>query len=81
MARGSAAPRLSVWVRPVEPPFYTRGLNSRGEMEATVFGLGAGRFRVVAMPIMGARPGNRVQHEVELDGERGTVEEIELDLR
>jgi RNA polymerase sigma factor (sigma-70 family) len=78
---GAAAPRLSVWVRPTEPPLYSRGLNSNGETEVVLGGIGPGRHRVVAMPVMGARAGQQVQLEMDFDGEPGSVEEIELDAR
>jgi hypothetical protein len=78
---GGVAPRLSVWVKSLEPPIYTRGLNSEGETEVFLGGLGPGRHRVMVLPVMEAGSGKRVQLEIEVDGDPSTVEQIELDLR
>ena len=59
----------------------SRGLNSDGETEVVLGGIGPGRHRVVVMPVMGGRTGKRVQLEVHFDGDPATVEEIGLDLR
>ena len=83
---GTAAPRLSVWAVHQGEPAYQRGTNSRGGPEdVLVTGLGAGRFRVTAAPIMGALGvggdgrGLRIDQVLEVDGTGEVV--LDLDLR
>lgn len=83
---GTAVPRLSVWaVHQGEPP-YQRGTNSPGgEGDVLVTGLGPGRFRVTAAPVMGVLGvggdgrGFRIDQVVEVDGTNEVV--LDLDLR
>jgi len=78
---GEAAPRLSVWAHSKNAPVYSRGLNSRGETDAVLRGLGPGSFQVMAMPIMGAMPRTRMSYEIKVDGEATTIREIQWDLQ
>ncbi len=78
---GQAAPRLSVWAQADGAPGYSRGLNSGGETDVVLRGLGPGRFSVTSLPIMGGLPPTRVLHEIEVDGRERSVHQIELDLR
>jgi hypothetical protein len=55
-----------------------RYLNSNGETEAVLSGLGAGTFEVTARPVMGA---DRALLETEVTLEAGGEAEIVVDLR
>jgi hypothetical protein len=72
---GQDAPRIFVSAARVGEPAYTRSLNSRGEHEIVVHGLGPGRFRVRAY--LAARP--RLDEAIESDGASEIV--LTLDLR
>lgn len=74
---GSAPPRIGLFAFAQGEPSYTRGLNSRGEAEVVLAGLGAGRFRVSMGTVMAH--GDTQQRELELDGK--SDRELELDLR
>lgn len=63
---GQVPPRVYVHARSLDGPGYHRDLNSRGEADVILRGLGAGRFAVRVSPIL-AGPWER-EFEVELDG-------------
>jgi hypothetical protein len=73
---GQSAPRISLAAWRTGEPVYSRGLNSAGESEVTLSGLGPGTFRVSVMAVAG---GKRVDQDVTLDGVE--TREIGLDLR
>jgi hypothetical protein len=77
---GGDPPRVALFASALGEPSYTRGLNSRGEAEVLVRGLGPGRFGVLAYLVMGgtgAPPG--IQETIESDGKKDI--ELTLDLR
>ena len=76
---GQAVPRIAVTAWREDEPRYTRWMNSNGEAEAVLGGLGAGRFRIQTMlNTGGGAPGGKgmLQETRELDG----VNDIELTL-
>lgn len=76
-ATGSDAPRIYVFAERLGSPAYHRDINSRGEREVLLHGLGPGRFRVKIRAVMGTTSG--LEQEIELDGV-GDLE-LEFDLR
>jgi hypothetical protein len=79
---GEAAPRLALSAQCSEHPGHTRSLNSGGETDVTLHGLGPGRFGVSWWIISGSglkRP--PAPTIITVDGAASTVHEIELDLR
>ena len=80
---GQAIPRIGVFATREGLPSYTRYMNSSGEAEAVLSGLGPGRFRVNVSAIMaGGMPGSgkgALQETHEVDG--ATDLELTLDLR
>jgi hypothetical protein len=75
---GQHAPRISLTAARRGKPGYMRYLNSNGETEAVLSGLGAGTFEVTARPVMGA---DRALLETEVTLEAGGEAEIVVDLR
>jgi hypothetical protein len=78
---GASAPRIFLSATsdehgPDGRPLYNRQLNSRGETEVVLGGLGAGTFQVMAGLI--ASPGGRPVRSVTLDGTRDEVIEVEF---
>ena len=71
---GSDPPRIYVYAESLVAPFYHRSINSRGEAEVLLPGLGPGRFRVKMSVIMDHS--RTPEQEVELDGES----EVSLDF-
>ncbi len=69
---GQVAPRLTVTAVRLDPPRYTLSVQSNGEAEIVIPGLGAGRFEVTAR-----QPSNpsetTLRRVVETDGERDVV--------
>lgn len=77
---GQSAPRIYLFASRITEPRYTRGLNSNGEAAIELRGLGAGRFSVLAAPIMGGpSAGKGLDETVELDGKSTCT--FTLDLR
>jgi hypothetical protein len=74
---GQDAPRVGLFATRVGEPSYHRGLNSQGETEVVLRGLGPGRFRVTAAPVM-AMGGARLVETVDCDGASEVV--LTLDL-
>jgi hypothetical protein len=75
---GFDPPRIYVYAQSVDDPSYFRDLNSDGEAEPVVTGLGPGRFRVRVALINGAAR-RELEREVVLDGVGETT--IDYDLR
>jgi hypothetical protein len=73
---GSKPPRVAIFAHRLDEPRYWRGMNSSGEAEPVLAGLGAGRFRVQVEPVLA--PG-RIDREIALDGAGEVV--LDLDLR
>lgn len=80
LKEGADAPRISAWSWPVEEPRCSRGLNSNGEKECVLRGLGPGRHEVQTMLVMSDTQPAR-KHTVEVDGAETTEVVIEMDLR
>jgi hypothetical protein len=76
---GAAVPRISLTAVREGKPTYARTASSGGESEVTLAGLGPGRFRITALPVMGAAGGRMIQEVREVGG-TGTID-FELDLR
>ena len=80
---GQAVPRVSLFATREGLPGYSRFMNSNGEAEAVLGGLGPGRFRIQSSAIMG--PGTQggargaIAESHEIDG--STDLELTLDLR
>lgn len=74
---GAAAPRIYVSAESEGDPRYFRDVNSSGEAEVIVRGLGRDRFRVRAGRIGGG--GRQLEESVECDGVADVV--VTLDLR
>ncbi len=74
---GEAAPRISVSALHTGVPAYFRRLNSGGESEVVLAGLGPGSFRVSASSITGSR--TIPERELELDGRSEIA--LDFDLR
>lgn len=83
---GAEVPRISAWAQHEGEPPYQRGTDSPGGAgDVLVTGLGPGRFRFTAAPILGvlgvggASSGARIDQVLEVDGTEEKV--VELDLR
>jgi hypothetical protein len=74
---GQSAPRIALVAWRTGEPVYSRGLNSAGESDVVLSGLGPGTFRVSAMAVMGNV--KRLEQDVTLDGVE--TRELTLDLR
>lgn len=77
---GQDAPRVSVWASPAAEPRCSRGVNSNGEKEFVLRGLGPGRHEIQAMPVMGT-PSPIPRRTVDVDGAETTEVTIDVDLR
>ncbi len=78
---GEDAPRILASAHCKGPISYSRYINSRGEAEVLLKGLGAGTFELRAGPMrgMGDRGGGKaIQETIESDGRTEIVRELDL---
>ncbi len=79
LPEGSSAPRLYLKATRQQAPVYDRSINSPGEEEVLLTGLGPGRYDLKALQMMGGVPTIKPNWQVEVDGINDL--ELELDLR
>ena len=74
---GQSAPRIALFASSLEEPRYTRYLNSWGQEEIVLRGLGRGRFSLLGHGMMGIPDDALIRREVELDGMTDLTIELE----
>lgn len=77
-APGFDPPRIYVYAQSIDGPAYFRDINSSGEPEPIVTGLGSGRFRV-RVSLNNAASRREIEREITFDGVSETT--IDYDLR
>jgi len=77
-APGFDPPRIYVYAQSIDAPAYFRDINSSGEAEPVVTGLGPGRFRVRVW-LINAASRREIEREITFDGVGETT--IDYDLR
>ena len=76
---GQDAPRIMISAHSVNPFTHWRSMNSRGEAEAVLTGLGKGTYHIRAGAVMGMGGGKQaIDESIESDGESETVFELDL---